>query len=117
PNVWGSYFFDEKNVVLRAPTQPADHPRTEWLTYVFTDRHPEAATLELQWENKAVPMRITVPGMTDLYVTAFNDILIGSVTGFQHQPYVDAANFLLERNEQLPQALAWIDKAINDGFV
>lgn len=117
PNVWGSYFFDEKNVVLRVPTQPVDHPRTEWLTYAFTDRQPEAATLELQWENKAVPMRITVPHMTDLYVAAFNDILVGTVTGFQHQPYVDAANFLLERDEQLPQALAWIDKAINDGFV
>jgi len=117
PEVWGSYFYDPKDVVLRVATEPTDHPRTEWLTYVFTDRQPEAATLELQWELKSVPMRITVPGMTDIYVRAIQDRLDGSTTGFNHQPWVDAARFLLERNERLDQALTWIDFSINDGFV
>src|SRR5690606_15180500 len=72
--------------------------------------------LELFWERKRMPMRITVPDMTDIYVAAIQAELTGTTTGFTAQPYIDAARFLLNRNEQLPQALTWIDRSLKDPF-
>lgn len=112
---WGSYFYEEKDDVLRVQVQPQDHPFTEWLTYTFTDRKPTEATLELQWELKSIPMHISVPHMNDLYIAQIEKEFQGS-TGFVAANYTAAANFLLEQNHNLPKALEWVNEGMRMPF-
>ena len=109
-SAWGSYFYTPKDDALRVSVTPKDHPHTEWLNYAFTDRQPDAATLELQWERKAVPMRITVPTINDLYISQI-DRELQSSPGFDPDNYALAANFLLQRDYKLEKALEWVNKA------
>lgn len=112
---WGSFFYDEKEDVLRVNTTPMDHPHTEWLTYTFTDRKPESAVLELQWELKSIPMHITVPHMNDLYI-ARCDKEFQSATGFTAANFTAAANFLLDQNYNLPKALEYVNMGMDYPF-
>lgn len=111
-SAWGSYFYTAKDDALRVQVQPKENPHTEWLTYTFTDRKPAAATLELQWERKAVPMQISVPNMNDLYVAQIERELQSS-PGFDPDNYAAAANYLLRENYNLDKALAWSEKALD----
>lgn len=105
---WGSFFYNDKEDVLRVNVQPTDHPRTEWLTYTFTDRKPESAILELQWELKSIPMHISVPNMNDLYIERLDQEFQGA-TGFTAANFTAAANFLLDQNYNLPKALEYVN--------
>jgi hypothetical protein len=111
---WGSYYYDEKEDVLRVETQPVDHPHTEWLSYNFTDRESDHATLELQWELKSIPMHITVPNINEVYVTQLEKEFQGS-SSFVAANFVSAAQWLLQENYNLPKALEWINRS-EEGF-
>ncbi len=112
---WGSFFYNDKDDVLRVDVQPMEHAHTEWLSYNFTDRDKTAATLELQWEQKSVPMHITVPNLNDLYITQI-DKELQNYAGFSASNYDLAANYLLKENYNLDKALAWATKAADDPF-
>lgn len=109
---WGSYYYNEKEDVLRVEVTPQDHPRTEWLTYTFIDRQPEDATLALQWELKSIPMRISVPNMNDLYISQIDREFQGS-TSFVAANYTEAANFLLAQDYNMPKALEWVNQGMD----
>ncbi len=111
---WGSYFYDPGEDVLRVNVMPKDHPHTEWLNYTFSERKSTETTLELQWELKSVPMKITVPDMTDLYIAKLDREFQG-VAGFTASNFTAAANYLLEENYNLPKALEWVDRSM-EGF-
>ena len=115
-SAWGSYFYDEAEDVLRVSVTPGDASFTEWLTFNFSDRQPDAATLEMRWENKRVPMRINVPNSVELYAETFARELQGSA-GFKHLNWAAAANFLAQNNHDLDLALEWAEHAINGQFV
>lgn len=110
-SAWGSYFYTQKEDQLRVDVQPKDNPHTEWLNYTFTDRQPTETTLELQWERKAVPMRISVPNMNDVYIAQISKELQSS-PGFDAENYAAAADFLLQQNYNLEKALAWANQAV-----
>ena len=109
---WGSYYYSDKEDVLRVETTPVDHARTEWLSYNFIDRKPTEATLALEWELKSIPMRISVPNMNDLYIAQLEREFQGA-TSFTAANYTEAANVLLEQNYNLPKALEWIDRGMD----
>lgn len=113
---WGSYFYDEKQDVLRVNVQPEDCEYNEWLTYEFVDRKSNEATLALKWEKKMIPMRIQVPNYNDLYVSTFRAELQGAA-GFNYQNYVAASQFCLNNNTHLEQGLVWAEAAISAPFV
>jgi tetratricopeptide (TPR) repeat protein len=112
---WGSYYYDEKEDALRVEVQPKDHPHTEWLTYIFTDRDPDATTLELQWELKSIPMRISVPNVHDIYITQLDKEFQGQAS-FTASNFTNAANYLLNEEYNLPKALEWVDRGMAPGF-
>jgi len=64
----GSYWYDPKEDALRVIVKPAKSEYHEWLTYEFTEREPAKATVALKWEELAVPVRIAVPNVNDLWV-------------------------------------------------
>jgi hypothetical protein len=114
---WGSYFYDSKNDVVRIPTTPIDCEYTEWLTYSFDDRQLTSATAYLQWEKKRIPFKIEVPNAIELYINNIRHELQGTTAGFTNQPWVQAAQFCVQNNTNLDEALQWAENAISSGFV
>jgi DUF2911 family protein len=109
---WGSYFYDAKEDALRVTAKPAAADYREYLTYEFVDRDPAKATVEMAWENLALPWTIEVPNSDALYVESLRRELRTS-PGFDSQNWVAAANFCLTHKVELPQGLAWAQTAVN----
>ena len=53
---WGSFFYDPKEDALRVKVKPEKSEYHEWLTYEFTDREPDHATVAMKWEDLQVPI-------------------------------------------------------------
>lgn len=113
---WGSYFYNPELDVVRVEATVRDCEYTEWLTYSFDNRQPNATTAYLQWENKRAEFAINVPNANDIYISAIQDAMRGTTAGFQYENYINAANFTVQNNAHLEQGLIWIDRAISDPF-
>ncbi|QHT70429.1 DUF2911 domain-containing protein [Rhodocytophaga rosea] len=113
---WGSYFYEEKDDVLRVKVTPEETQFHEWLTYEFIDRRPTHATAALFWENKKVPFKIEVPNMTEIYFANMSKEL-QSDKGFSWRAWNDAATYALNNNIHLEEALTWAEKAVTPSFV
>jgi len=112
---WGSYQYDPRNDALRVPVQPQSAPFTEFLTYGFDARRPDATVAFLQWENKRVPFEITVPNVNELWVAQMRKQLQGW-PGFDPENWRSAAQFCADNKINLEEALVWADKAIREPF-
>jgi hypothetical protein len=108
---WGSFFYDEADDALRVQVKPHKNDYREWLAYEFTVRHPSDATLEMQWEDLAVPISIKVDNINDIYVGRLRQELT-SVPGFDYRGYMAAAQFCVQANANLDQGLKWAEAAI-----
>ena len=92
---WGSYFYDPAEDALRVSVKPAKSEYHEWLTYEFTDRKPDQATVALKWEDLQIPWTIKVDDVTGLYLARIRQELRSS-PGFNWQNWVAAANYALQ---------------------
>ncbi len=113
---WGSYFYDQKEDALRIEATPEDASFLEYLTYGFDDREQTSASAFLQWENKKVGFKIEIPNMNELYLVSMRNELRGEA-GFDYQNWITAANFCVQYNINLDEALTWADAAISATFV
>ncbi|HNP21984.1 MAG TPA: DUF2911 domain-containing protein [Panacibacter sp.] len=107
---WGSFFYDQKNDALRAPIKIRDASATEMLTYSFDKVSKNAAELELTWDKKQFPVKIEFDVDKIVMDNAAQELK--GPTGFGWQGYFSAANYALQNNANVDEALAWIDKAI-----
>jgi DUF2911 family protein len=107
---WGSFFYDAKEDALRVQAKPEKSEYHEWLTYEFTDRHPDKATVALKWEDLQLPLKITIDNMADLYVENLRRELRSS-PGFNWQGWNAAAQYALQAKTNLPEALGWAEQA------
>lgn len=115
---WGSFFYDEKDDVLRVPVKAESADYTEWLTFDFDDRQLDTCRVVLRWEKLRVPFRVRVPDSLGLYVANLRQELTGFF-GFQPEAFEQAANFLLQRDSEgkyLDLALEWSQQAMNPGL-
>jgi len=112
---WGSFFYDESHDALRVKVKPVKHEYREWLTYEFPTRRPAEATAELEWEELGVPWHIQVDQINEIYISRLRQELTGSV-GFSPQHYDAAAQFCVQENIHLEDALNWANLAINLPF-
>ena len=112
---WGAYQYEEKNDVLRVPANPQEAPFTEFLTFGFDERLPNAATAFVQWENKRIPFKIEVPNVNEIYATQLGKQL-QSWPGFDYRNWQSAAQFCADNKVNLEEALTWAEKAINGPF-
>jgi len=111
---WGSYFYDEKEDVLRFKVISVDKDTsTEILTYSFNSIEPTSATASLQWGTKEIPFRIDV-AVTDLVMTGIRNDL-RNPKGFQQSTWDSAANYAFGIG-QLDQALEWVNASIKGHF-
>lgn len=113
---WGSFFYDPAEDALRVSVRTHEHPYTEWLTYEFTERRSDRATLELRWEDLAVPIRIAVPDADELWHRSFARELRDS-PGFSWRSWVQASQFLAQKKIHLDDAEEWARAAVSAPFV
>ena len=112
---WGHYFYDAKEDALRVKVKPSKAEYNEWLTYEFTDRRPDKATVALKWEELQVPFTISVDNATDLHLARIRDEL-RNFQGFNWQNWRAAANYALQVKRP-NDALEFADAAVNRQFV
>ena len=108
---WGSFTYDPAEDALRVTTKPEKAPYREWLTYDFVDRQPDRATLALHWEELRVPFTIEVEDAVGLYIENMRREL-RHMPGFRWQAWQSAAQYCLQQNRNLPEALTWAEKAV-----
>jgi tetratricopeptide (TPR) repeat protein len=106
---WGSYYYDAREDALRVKAKPEADSHHEWLTYEFVDRQKAQAKLALKWEKLRVPFTITVDNAVDLYVQNLRRELRSSA-GFQSQGWVAAAQYCLQNQTNLEEALRWAER-------
>lgn len=110
---WGSFFYDPSEDALRVKATPAKSEYHEVLTFDFTERKNDRATVAMKWEDLAVPIDITVPNATDLYIARLKEELRNS-PGFDSQGWQEAARYALDNNHPA-EALQWAEMATNGG--
>jgi tetratricopeptide (TPR) repeat protein len=113
---WGSYFYKESDDVLRVKVKSQKAEFHQWLTYEFTERKGTSATVALMWEHVKVPFSIEVPGITEYYLAAIRAELTSAI-GFTPEAWVRAAQFCLQQNVNLQEALQWSEYAIAAPYV
>ncbi|MFI5179775.1 MAG: DUF2911 domain-containing protein [Thermoanaerobaculia bacterium] len=112
---WGSFWYDPTKDALRVTVKPTKSEYHEWLTYEFTEREPEKATVALKWEELQVPIRLAVPTAKQLWVESMRKQLRTDV-GFSGTSFRQAADYCLANKINLPEALTWAQKAVSDPF-
>jgi tetratricopeptide (TPR) repeat protein len=107
---WGSFSYDQAEDALRVTATPEKAPYREWLTYDFSDRRPDRATVALAWEDLRVPFTIAVDDMPALYIENMRREL-RNMPGFRWQEWNSAAQYCLQQNRNLEEALTWANNA------
>lgn len=115
-NSWGSFFYDAKRDALRVTVRPRPAPYTHWLTYEFVERTPDKATFVLRWDELEVPVSVSVPDVTGLWVARIRDELHGN-RGGSADGWDQGARFCLERKVNLPEALKWAQYAVSATYI
>jgi tetratricopeptide (TPR) repeat protein len=82
----------------------------ETFTIGFEDLRANSATLYLEWDKTRVPVKLTTNDIEKV-----NKGIDGAIKSGKPQEagfYYSAASFYLDQNKDLPQALKWVDQAI-----
>ncbi len=110
---WGSFFYDPAEDVLRVKAKPEKAEYREVLTFDFTERKDDHATVAMKWEELAVPIDITVPNTVDLYIANMRNELRTS-PGFSDTAWEQAARYAYD-NKRPADALVWAQTAVSGG--
>src|SRR6266404_1751279 len=103
---------DEKEDALRVTVKPHAAEPFEVLTYVFDDVKPDSALATLRWEKLALPFRISVGVKAVVLKNVKNELR--NVGGFTWAGYDEAAQWCLDNNYNLEEALKWEETSIQN---
>jgi len=107
---WGSFTYDEKEDALRVTVKPQTAEMQEALEYSFEDVKPDSTVVTMRWAKVAVPFRVSVDVNAIVLRSIQNQLR--NIGGFSWAGYDEAANWLLDTNTNLDQALKWEDQSI-----
>jgi hypothetical protein len=113
---WGSFFYEESEDALRIQVEPAKSDYHEWLTFEFVDRQTDKATVQLAWEDLAVPFTVAVPNVAEVYFRKIAQELQDD-DGFDWQAWTQGVQFCLRNKIHLDAAERWARYAIEGPFV
>jgi len=112
---WGSYYYNEKEDALRVKVKPVALDKSvEWLKYEFLNETENTATIALSWEKLMIPFKVEVDYVKAQLASFRNELRTDK--GFIWQSWEQAANWCLQRNVNLDEALMWADSATSPGF-
>lgn len=104
---WGSFYYDPAEDALRVTVKNQSLDKSmEWLKYEFLDQSPNSAVIAMSWEKRMIPFKVTIEREA-LQMAAFRNDLR---TTRPYYDFIQAANWCLQNNVELEQALAWIDR-------
>lgn len=110
---WGSYYYDPKEDALRVKVKPQPLAQSvEWLKYEFMDQKENSATVALQWEKLSIPFTIEVDYIKTQLASFRRELR--TENGFIWQSWDQAAQWCVQRNVNLEEALLWADSASNN---
>jgi len=113
---WGSFFYDPKEDVLQVKVRPESIDKSvEWLKYEFLDEKENTATIALEWEKLKIPFKVEVDYIHQQLESFRRELR--SNKGFNWTAWNQAAQFCIQHNTNLDEALAWSDAAIGAQFV
>jgi tetratricopeptide (TPR) repeat protein len=107
---WGSFSYDQKEDALRVTVKPHPGEFTEALAYSFDEPKADSVAVTLRWEKLAVPFRVSADVNTIVLRSIQNQLR--NTGGFSWAGYDEAANWLLDTNANLDQAMKWEDRSI-----
>lgn len=109
-DAWGSYFYEETDDALRVKVKPLVLPNsTERLTYTFSDQTDSTAVVSLVWEKLAIPFTVST-NLHELQMASIEKEM-NSTKSFNPQTYLAAANYYLDHNVKLEEALEYAGTA------
>lgn len=112
---WGAYYYNQSEDALRVKVKPVPtNNNVEWLRYEFLNQTENAATVALEWEKLMIPFRVETDYVKDQIASFQNELR--TQRGFYWLPWDQAAQWCLQRNVNLEQALQWADSASGRSF-
>lgn len=112
---WGSYYYDEKEDALRVSVKPVPNEKSEeWLKYEFSHQTDNSAIVNLRWEQLSIPFKIEVD-LVKAQLESFRNELRNR-KGFTWQSWDQAAQWAVQNNTNLDEALRWTDSATSPIF-
>jgi tetratricopeptide (TPR) repeat protein len=109
-SAWGSFSYDEKEDALRVDVKPASTDEHNALTYEFDDLQPDSVVTMLKWEKVAVPFKVSVD--VNKYALEKLHKQMRGLVRFTWDGWDDAANFIVDNDLDLNEALADADRSI-----
>ncbi|HTL10251.1 MAG TPA: DUF2911 domain-containing protein [Chitinophagaceae bacterium] len=107
---WGSFFYNDKEDVLRVKVKPVPADKSvEWLRYSFYNETENSATIALEWEKLVIPFKVEVDYVNEQLASFRRQLR--TQTGFNWEPWDQAAQWCLQRNVNTEEALLWSDSA------
>ena len=114
-NSWGSYYYNESEDALRVKVKPQkQNTMVERLRYEFMNQDEAGATIALLWENLSIPFRVETNYVQDQLESFRKELR--TERGFYWLAWEQAAQWCLQRNVNLEQALQWADSASGPSF-
>lgn len=115
---WGSFFYDPKEDALRVDVKPESMAAsTEWLRYEFTGQTDSSAVISLLWEKWRIPFKVSVD-LVPLQLESFRKELRSEKSFSPGWPaWHQAAQYCLQHNTNLEEALQWSDMSISGVFI
>lgn len=113
-DAWGSFYYRESDDVLRVNVKPVALDKSvEYLKYEFTEHKEKYCVIAMQWEKLSVPFRVDVD-VDNIVLTRLRE-QVTSQKGFNSNNMMQAAQYCLNKNINLEEALQWSIRAIT-GF-
>lgn len=107
---WGSFYYSEKDDALRVTVKPVALDKSvENLKYEFIEHKEKYCVIALQWEKVSIPFKVDVD--VDKIVIAKLREEVTSQKGFNAFNMLAAANYCLNKNINLEEALSWAQRA------
>ena len=107
---WGSFTYDQAEDALRVTVKPEAAENQESLSYDFDDPKPDSAVITMRWEKVAVRFKVGV-NTPEIVEASLRNQLRGRIQ-FEWQPWMEAANYLLDNKLSAEEAVKDADNAI-----
>jgi tetratricopeptide (TPR) repeat protein len=112
---WGHFYYDPKEDALRVKIKPVAMDKSEeWLKYEFTNESANGATVALEWEKLSFPFKVEVDYLKDQIASFRRELRTDR--GFIWESWNQAAQWCVQNNTNLDEALLWSDSATGVGF-
>jgi tetratricopeptide (TPR) repeat protein len=113
---WGSNYYKEEDALRVTVTPQATSEHIERMLFTFDDPSNTETTVSLRWEKLRVSFKVAVD--TPNQVVASLRHQLRGLAGFFWQPWNGAANYCVQNDVNLDEALTWADKSIeiNENF-